>query len=507
MTRIAFCNTILFGLTVCLAGGSGRAQDLRVVDAPPSQVRLAAPQQVAEPIPAYAPSSSGYALAAPPPSSSAPGAPSSVLPSAPAGPSFGVPSSPGVPSTVAPNAPGYPTFNNPNIPNSSGQPGSTNAEAEPSLGLTYDARVNNWIDPNQQSINESNPGASLDTYAIPPGSTNPPPGPPTSGWLKGGWLHGGLLRNFVYGNDGVRAAAIPGANELWAGFEDWAPPVADRTPRFGIYLWESYEGWRSIADGNTKPNLNNGPNQGINLAAPIPFLDTYGIGAQFGMSYAAFNPTADMQQQTFVTVGLFRRADADRPVSFGVVYDLQINDGFGAYQQSFTLGQIRAQLAYAFTARNEIGIWGTMRNGQEIKYDPLGNQLQYRAISQGSLFWHHKFGPGRADLWLATGLPSAYRLGGTTVAPGAGDRGSFEDNIFSFRLEAPVTDRWKFFTSFQGWRPTNAASNHSLFDIMSGISFYPAGNARSRTVAGQTWMPYLPVANNASFMVDTNLVP
>ena len=495
MKRIAFCNTILFGLTVCLAGGSSQAQDLRMVDAPTSEVRLAAPQRSPEPPLEYgAASNSGYALAAPPPSSSAPGAPSSIMPSAPGAPGLPAPSSPG-----APNAPGYPTFS---APNPSGPPSSTNPEAEPSLGLTYDARVNTWIDPNQPAANESNPSASLDTYAIPPGNTNPPSGPPNSGWLKGGWLHGGLLRNFIYGNDGVRSAAIPGANELWSGFEDWAPPVADRTPRFGIYLWESYEGWRSIADGNTKPNLNNGPNQGINLAAPIPWLDKFGIGAQLGMSYAAFNPTADMQQQTFVTVGLFRRADADRPVSFGVVYDLMINDGFGAYQQSFTLGQVRAQVAYALTARNEVGIWGTIRNGQEIKYDPLGNQLQYRAISQGSIFWHHKFGPGRADLWLATGLPSSYRLGGN---PNINTNNSdFESNIYSFRLEVPVSDRWKFFTNFQGWRPTNAASTHSLFDIMSGISFYPSGNARTRTVAGQTWMPYLPVANNGSFMVDTN---
>jgi hypothetical protein len=362
--------------------------------------------------------------------------------------------------------------------------------------------VNNWIDPNQSTSGEMGPAASLDAYAIPPGNMNYPSDPPTSGWLKGGFLHGGLWRNFVYGNDGVRAAAVPGSNELWAGFHDWAPPVADRMPRFGFYLWESYEGWRSIADGSTKPHLNNGANQGFNLAAPLPWLDYYGIGAQFGMSYGAFNPSSDAQQQTFVTVGMFRRADADRPVSFGVVYDLMINDGFGAYQQSFTLGQVRAQVAYAFTARNEVGIWGTIRNGQEIKYDPLGNQLQYRAISQGSLFWHHKFGPGRPDLWLATGLPSAYRLGGNPNINT--NNNDYESNIYSFRLEVPISDRWKFFTSFQGWRPTNAASTHSLFDIMSGISFYPAGNARSRTVAGQTWMPYLPVANNGSFMVDTN---
>ncbi len=485
MTRIVYCITILLSAAACLSGGSSLAQGLRVVDPPTpasSEVRLANPPQSLEPLPRFnAPpvlsGSAGYAFAAPPPSSSAPGAPPSIMPNAPSAPAATAPSVPGEPAESV-----------------------ANPEGEPTLGLTYDTRVNNWIDPNQPPAAELGSTQNLDVYAIPPGNTNPPSGPPTSGWLKGGFLHGGLWRNFVYGNDGVRAAAIPGSNELWAGFQDWAPPVADRTPRYGIYLWESYEGWRSIADGSTKPNLNNGPNQGFNLAAPLPWLECYGIGAQFGMSYGAFNAasSSNTQQQGFVTVGLFRRADADRPVSFGVVYDLMINNDFGAYQQSFTLGQVRAQVAYAFTARNEIGIWGTIRNGQEIKYDPLGNQLQYRAISQGSLFWHHKFGPGGADLWLAAGLPSAYRLGGT------GNKASFENNIFSARLEAPITDRFKFFSSVQGWRPTDAASHHSLFDIISGVSFYPSANARTRTVAGQTWMPYLPVANNGTFMVDTN---
>ena len=237
------------------------------------------------------------------------------------------------------------------------------------------------------------------------------------------------------------------------------------------------------------------------MAAPLPWLDYYGIGAQFGMSYGAFDATSNTQQQTFVTVGIFRRADADRPVSFGVVYNLMINDGFGAYQQSFTLGQVRAQLAYAFTARDEVGIWGTIRNGQEIKYDPLGNQLQYRAISQGSLFWHHKFGPGGADLWLAAGLPSAYRLNNT---PGTSTREVSRTISSASGWKPPSATVGSFSPASQGWRPTNAASHNALFDIMSGISFYPSGNARSRTVAGQSWMPYLPVANNGSFMVDTN---
>src|SRR5580658_1898685 len=63
MKRIAFCNTILFGLAVCMAGGSSQAQDLRMVDAPTSQVRLAAPQALPTPPPEYDPGNLGYAVA------------------------------------------------------------------------------------------------------------------------------------------------------------------------------------------------------------------------------------------------------------------------------------------------------------------------------------------------------------------------------------------------------------------------------------------------------------
>ena len=41
-----------------------------------------------------------------------------------------------------------------------------------------------------------------------------------------------------------------------------------------------------------------------------------------------------------------------------------------------------------------------------------GGVVEYRGISQGQLFWHHKFGPGKTDAWVWAGLPSDYRLNG-----------------------------------------------------------------------------------------------
>jgi hypothetical protein len=37
-----------------------------------------------------------------------------------------------------------------------------------------------------------------------------------------------------------------------------------------------------------------------------------------------------------------------------------------------------------------------------------------------------------------------------------------------------------------------------------GMQYYPGKGARSSTVAGRSAMPYLPVANNGTFLTNTN---
>ena len=76
-----------------------------------------------------------------------------------------------------------------------------------------------------------------------------------------------------------------------------------------------------------------------------------------------------MQQQTFFTVGLFRRAfDSNSFISrfsMGIAHDWMVNNDYGNLAQSPTLGQWRGQIGYCLGACNEIGVWGTLRRSND----------------------------------------------------------------------------------------------------------------------------------------------
>jgi hypothetical protein len=413
---------------------------------------------------------------------------------------------------LAPPAAAQPSTPSPSVPlPSAGEAAPTPAGGEPSIGMPpppfgtpepiatsrmpFDVGNGAWGEPSPVAPTDWNAVMAPALAGPPPTIVNPPGTYEPYTPAGGGFLGGGFLRMLFFGNGIGPAIQSSGSQQLFGGWKDWAPPVADRGPCYGLYLFESYEGWRSIPDGNTRPHGNNGATQGLNLAAPIPWLEQYGFGGQLGLSYGAFGAQADAQQQVFVTTGIFRRADFNRPISFGLVYDQMLNSGFGAYRQSPALGQLRIQVAYAFSARDEVGFEGALRLNSSVRGVPGGGTVEYRGISQGQLFWHHKWGPGKTDTWVWTGVPSAYRLNGDN---------SFETNIYGYRSETPLTDRVGLFSTFQGLRPTGGVSHHSIYDFMVGMSFYPARNARSTTVAGRSWMPYMPVANNSSFLVDSN---
>ena len=97
------------------------------------------------------------------------------------------------------------------------------------------------------------------------------------------------------------------------------------------------------------------------------------------MSYGTYNYSHDTQQQIFATAGIFRRATADRPISFGIVYDGMFNDGFGAYQTSPSFGQLRSQLAYALRAQRNRYL-GALRTGSSER-NVVGGPVAYRGAS------------------------------------------------------------------------------------------------------------------------------
>jgi hypothetical protein len=307
---------------------------------------------------------------------------------------------------------------------------------------------------------------------------------------------------------------MPPATSLFRGGEECESPVCvpslgcgcacaaacEESPRVGAMLFSGVECWRNISDG---PLTNNaGAVIGGNLGFPLPVLGRFGIGGQLGLSYGAFDldgrfsadDQSPVQQQTFITAGLFRRACGGSRISAGIAYDWMINDEYGFLATHPFLGQWRAQVGYALNPCNELGVWGTLKDRGDSAFD---GELPFRPVSQVNLFWHHNFDSG-ADSWLWIGAPEREKLGG---------EGRLGEFTLGATLYVPLTERVAVYANGQYMRPTaraglDAAIENS-YTVGFGLAFYPCGKAKNASVAGKCWMPYLPVANNGNFLVDS----
>ena len=186
---------------------------------------------------------------------------------------------------------------------------------------------------------------------------------------------------------------------------------------------------------------NDGAVGGFNYANRLGrFGEATGIGFQGGASYGVYDwngrptntgvlTTTAAQQQTFLTLGFYKRANERNAFSWGVVHDWMFNQGFGSQAVNPTLGQWRGQVAYATSAWNEFGVWATLRDKGATSTTSTGGLFSTRSINQANLFWHHKYDFG-ADSWLWVGIPQDSRLnsvlggnlgdflvGGSVIAP------------------------------------------------------------------------------------------
>jgi hypothetical protein len=276
----------------------------------------------------------------------------------------------------------------------------------------------------------------------------------------------------------------------------------------GIVGFMGMDAFNGIADSPLPSNF--GVVTGFNAGAPIAGLSDYGLGWQIGISYGLYDfdgrapviageSAAGAQQQTFVTTGFFRKAHGDQRVSFGVVYDWMFNTNWGVFGNDPTLGQWRGQIEYALSGRNGIGLWGAKRDLGSVQVVSANLEVADRAISQASVFWHHKFCSG-ADSWLWIGIPDHGRLDRT-------EGGSLGDWILGANVQAPLTKRLALYGNFAYMHPSAAAgaiaANETTWDVGMGVAMYFGGtSARTHAINGNCWTPYIPVANNSTFFVD-----
>lgn len=282
-------------------------------------------------------------------------------------------------------------------------------------------------------------------------------------------------------------------------------PDCDECPRIGVVGLMGLDTFRGVSDGDLQSNL--GLVTGANLGIPVPVLNEMGLGWQLGATYGiydwdgrALRNTSDTQQQTFVTTGIFRKGFDGRRLSFGLVYDWMINNNWGEFATGSVLGQWRGQVEYALSNCNAVGIMGTLwdrQHSQQVALDDSLIIVGARPVNQLQFFWHHKFCKG-ADgrLWLGF-FPNHERLNGD---------GSLYDTSIGGDITLPLSKKLALYANFQYVHPSASAGPDAAFDnsynLGVGLVFYPGGNARSRNINGGCWMPYMPVANNSTFLVD-----
>jgi len=256
--------------------------------------------------------------------------------------------------------------------------------------------------------------------------------------------------------------------------------------------------FRSLPDGSWAGNF--GAYSSLNLATALS-PEKYGFGAQAGGSYGLYDwdgrgsntpgNTKALQQQGFLTLGLFRRTAECSGFNAGLVYDFMFNKQFGVFALDPYLTQLRGQFAYLFRGGNELGVWATVNTNvshREFSETPV----KFRAISQVNLFWGHHF-KNKAETLFWAGTP--YRRGLMYSSSRAGRY------LIGASFRAPLTKALSlighgvYMASTSG--PATQESRNYAANICFGVNYSFGGSK-----VGQR--PYLSLADNSNFLVDTN---
>jgi hypothetical protein len=293
----------------------------------------------------------------------------------------------------------------------------------------------------------------------------------------------------------------PFSRVRWYNPESWLSPL-EVFPAT-IYGFTVADSWRGPSDGHFQNN--NGFKKGITLGSYLPGMAEHGIAGQIGGSYALYDEagrysTASdrVQQQGFVTAGIFRRGNADSPVSAGIVYDSMFNDAFGVFAQDPYLSQLRVQAGLLLSEEDEVGFWCALPMNTAHK-SVGGLDTTWRGVAQYNVFWHRNFQPSCADLWLWIGVPTDDRPSGSLGQFILGSYGS-----------VPINEQMQMYAVASYMAPSAslspAASTEDSFYVGFGIAVFVGPKARRTSVGGNPQEPYLPVADNGTFFVDTNRI-
>ncbi|MBI2742470.1 MAG: hypothetical protein HYX48_00940 [Chlamydiales bacterium] len=282
---------------------------------------------------------------------------------------------------------------------------------------------------------------------------------------------------------------------------DHPKPASCETPLFyesscplEVDLSLALDDFRSLPEGSWNGNW--GGYTAVNFKAFLPknfstqLAGSFGLYDWAGRAYAPFTNPSSLQQQGFITVAASRQV-ACSGINAGIAYDWSLNKNFGVFAVNPRFDQIRGQLGYLIPGGNEIGVWATYgirtshRESQELP-------LKFRGISQVYLFWCHYFkSNGYGMIWAGT----PYRRG---LMYESGRPGNF---TVGAQFSVPVTKHLSIEGHGAYMGPRGSSGLIPAKNYASNISFaltYSFGKRRTQQ------SPYMTLANNSNFLVDTN---
>lgn len=286
-------------------------------------------------------------------------------------------------------------------------------------------------------------------------------------------------------------AAAPASIEKEKG----SSPFYQSSCPIEVDLSLALDDFRSLPEGSWNGNW--GAFLSTNLSVSLPssifmqIAGSYGLYDWAGRSSTPYTNSKTLQQQGFITVAASRQTLKTSGVNAGIAYDWMLNKHFGLFSVNPFFDQIRAQVGYLFRGGNEMGALATY--GIHTSHvESLQIPLQFRGISQVSLFWCHYFKTsGYGMLWLGT----PYRRG---LLYTSGRPGSY---LVGAQFSIPVThslslDGRAVYMGPRGRSGLIPAKNYAS-DLSIGIT-YAFGKRRILKT------PYMTLANNSNFLVDTS---
>lgn len=270
-------------------------------------------------------------------------------------------------------------------------------------------------------------------------------------------------------------------------YHSWCPVEVD--------LSLAFDDFRSLPEGSWNGNM--GAFASLNLRGDLPRSFALQVGGSYGIydwngrSSTPYKRSGAVQQQGFITGAFSWETPCRFGIKAGFAYDCMFNRNFGLFAENPFLDQVRGQLGYLFLKRHEFGAWATY--GIHTSHEEAQHiSLKFRGISQVNLFYCNYFSRGgyamiwggtpyRRGLMFSSGRPGAYTIGA--------------------RLSAPLSTCWTLFghAAFMGGRSTSAipSSSNNASNVSVGLTYFFGRRKIQQT-------PYMNIADNSNFLVDTN---